>query len=95
MKTSLIISLAIFLLPLGYLAKDYGSEFLDVDSCLDRGGSYDYAKNKCDFNENHPYIPYVGRKTSLILTCTVLSLGGLLSSIMIRKKNTKHRITSQ
>jgi hypothetical protein len=95
MKTALIIGLAIFVLPLGYLARDYGSEFLEVDSCLDRGGSYDYTKHKCDFNKNHPYIPYIGRKTSLILTCIPLSLVGLLSSIIIGKRNAKNRITHQ
>jgi len=89
MKTPLIIGLAIFLLLLGYLAKDYGSEFLEADSCLDRGGSYDYTKHKCDFNENHPYISYVERNKTLILICISMSLGGLLSSIIIRRRITK------
>jgi hypothetical protein len=83
---ALIIGLAIFLLPLGYFGKDYGQEFLDVDSCLDRGGSYDYEKNKCDFNESHPYIPYTERKKALIITCLTLSFGGLFFSIVMRKK---------
>jgi hypothetical protein len=89
MKTPLIISLAIFLLPFGYLAKDYGSEFLEVDSCLDRGGSYDYTNSKCDVNENHPYISYVERKNTLILICIPLSVGGLLSSIVVRRRVTR------
>jgi hypothetical protein len=29
--------------------------FLAVDSCLDGGGSFDYAKGECDFVENHPF----------------------------------------
>lgn len=29
--------------------------FLAVDSCLDGGGSYDYANRVCDFVENHPF----------------------------------------
>ena len=30
------------------------AQFLAVDDCLDRGGSYDYANNVCDFVRNHP-----------------------------------------
>lgn len=30
------------------------NHWLDVDSCLDRGGSYDYAKRVCDFEGAHP-----------------------------------------
>ena len=85
MKTALIISLAIFLLPLGFLLKDYGSEFLSVDSCLDSGGSYDYYNNKCDKKENHSYIPYSNRKKALILSCASLSFIGLASFILIKK----------
>ena len=29
--------------------------FLAVDSCLDGGGSFDYANGVCDFKENHPF----------------------------------------
>lgn len=25
-----------------------------VDDCLDRGGSYDYESDECDFDSNHP-----------------------------------------
>jgi len=34
------------------------SEFLVVESCLDHGGSYDYAKGWCDHAKNHPYVPW-------------------------------------
>jgi len=33
------------------------SELLAVDSCLDRGGSYDYAAGICDFQKSHAYAP--------------------------------------
>ena len=26
----------------------------EVDDCLDRGGSYDYDRGRCDFEVNHP-----------------------------------------
>ena len=86
MKTALIISITIFILPLGYIAKDYGIEFLAVDSCLDSGGSYDYEKYECDKMENHPYTAYPKRKKALISTCLTLSLGGLVSSLLIKRR---------
>jgi len=86
MKTVLIISLALFLLPIAYLAKDAGSEMLAVDSCLDAGGSYDYSKHECDKKENHIYIPYGKRKKELILSCLSLSVIGLISIIRTRQK---------
>jgi len=90
MKTALIISLAFFLLPLGYLAKDAGSEFLAVDSCLDSGGSYDYNKNECDKMTNHPYISYYKRNKASMVAGLLLSLGGLISSVLIKRKTKKH-----
>jgi hypothetical protein len=26
----------------------------EVDDCLDRGGSYDYERGRCDLESNHP-----------------------------------------
>jgi hypothetical protein len=86
MKMALIISMTILVLPLGYLVKDYSHEFLEVNACLDLAGSYDYVQHKCDQYENHPYTSYTGRKKTLIMSCLTLSLGGLLSSIMIKRK---------
>jgi hypothetical protein len=86
MKTALIISLALFLLPLTYLGKDAASEFLAVDSCLDSGGSYDYNKKGCDKKGNYIYIPYGKRKTALILSCSSISIIGLISIMRARQK---------
>ncbi len=33
------------------------AEFIAVDACLDRGGSYNYATGVCDFTESHPFAP--------------------------------------
>ena len=33
------------------------SEHLAVDSCLDRGGSFDYVRTVCDTAGSHPYEP--------------------------------------
>jgi len=78
MKKSLLNSIAIFLLPLGVLIIDYGSEFLAVDSCLDSGGSYNYYENSCDHENNHPYSTYLTRKRGLIIIFSSLSVIGLV-----------------
>lgn len=31
-------------------------EWARIDDCLDRGGSYDYDRDECDFETNH-YVP--------------------------------------
>ena len=31
------------------------STSLAVDSCLDAGGSFNYASGECDFERSHPY----------------------------------------
>ena len=39
----------------------YMNEAIDVDNCLDQGGSYDYKNMTCDFEMNHKYIPFSKR----------------------------------
>ncbi len=34
------------------------SAFFASDACLDSGGSYDYLVGRCDFTQNHPFIPF-------------------------------------
>jgi hypothetical protein len=43
------IPLALALLSLGFLfwAHDFNPHFLDIDTCLDLGGRWDYGKNVC------------------------------------------------
>lgn len=31
--------------------------WLAIDTCLDRGGSFNYVAAACDFQRNHPYRP--------------------------------------
>jgi len=37
------------------------NEFMAVDTCLDRGGSYDYRNMRCDFEQSHQYISFSER----------------------------------
>jgi hypothetical protein len=54
------------------------SEFLVVESCLDRGGSYDYSKGWYDHAKNHPYVPWSARShgNTPMLQGLVFVLGG-------------------
>lgn len=47
----------VFGLALLLQAKPEVQEFLEVDACLDSGGSYDYKNKVCDFKQSHPYAP--------------------------------------
>jgi hypothetical protein len=57
------LAIAVAALP---LAVSYISESLSVDTCLDAGGSYDYATSRCDHALSRPYVPYLVRHASLV-----------------------------
>jgi hypothetical protein len=42
-------------------ALGYVREFVAVDSCLDAGGSFDYAQSRCDRAETHRFVAYSER----------------------------------
>jgi len=86
MKITFVISILLILLPLAYLAKDYGYEYMEVDSCLNLGGSYDYKNSKCDKKENHVFVPYNERKKELVLSCIAVSVLGVAVLALSRRK---------
>lgn len=73
-----LIGLAAILVPL-FASVDYGREFMSVDSCLDRDGSYDYVLQVCDFQNNHTSSPYFRRHATLFYT---LGIGEILLLIL-------------
>ncbi|MEN6348891.1 MAG: hypothetical protein ABFD08_05750 [Syntrophomonas sp.] len=86
MKVAFVISFLLILLPLAYLAKDFGYEYMEVDSCLDSGGSYDYKNSKCDKNENHVFVSYGERREELVLSCIAVSVSGVVVLTLTRRK---------
>jgi hypothetical protein len=49
--------------------------FINIDSCLDMGGVYDYAANVCDFEQSHPYAPKDNRaQLRLAAACVVIGI---------------------
>lgn len=52
----------------------FASEFVAVDRCLDADGSFDYAKNTCDFAISHPYVPTWDRHRFSLLAALALAV---------------------
>lgn len=67
------------------VAADYAIEFMRVDSCLDRGGAFDYSTMKCATDpsgpQTFPFVPYPVRNFGFLLivgSLAVLLVMGLL-----------------
>ena len=54
-----------------FLTFGYVREALLVDSCLDSGGSFDYARMICDRQVSHVFIPYSQRHFPFIIATSV------------------------
>jgi hypothetical protein len=54
-------------------------ELLLVDSCLDSGGSYDYARRACDHSVNHPFRPLIARNSIALMMFLAASLFSFIS----------------
>jgi hypothetical protein len=55
-KIRRIVGLLLLATALGLLWPSM-SGFFAVDACLDRGGSYNYSIDACDYEVSHPYAP--------------------------------------
>jgi hypothetical protein len=53
----------------------YVREVGAVDSCLDAGGSFDYAQSRCDHAETHPAVAYSERHPHV---SRVAAVGGVM-----------------
>jgi hypothetical protein len=68
-------------------------DLLAIDSCLDRGGSFDHVRSECDFSTNHPNVSTLSRQGFRLTTFVVCSLVGLkllvpyLKSFLSRRKH--------
>jgi hypothetical protein len=77
------------------LAAIYIGEALSVDSCLDGGGSYDYALGACDYRVNHPYVSFAERHPKLLMASPIANvLAGTLTAIFATALSSR-RLTSR
>lgn len=74
------------LLVLLFVAIQYAREFIQVDRCLDDGGSYNYIEAACDHSENHPYTPYI-RRHPLAASAALLGLGLTVAGIVVERRS--------
>ena len=56
-------------------ALSYVREFVAVDSCLDAGGSFDYAQSRCDRAETYPFVAYSERHPNSL---SIAAVGGVV-----------------
>ena len=54
-KILVIVLLCIMLTVYGYIKAKY---FFEIDSCLDKGGSWNYQKKECELDNNHTQFDY-------------------------------------
>jgi hypothetical protein len=70
----------------------YLGEAVAVDNCLDMGGSFNYGTMSCDFEMNHPYIPFKIRHPHLLQKSGIGFVSGMLllaGSILLPRRNRK------
>lgn len=68
----------LFLLPLILLGIHYGYEVYLADTCLDRGGSFNYEAWTCSVDESFGTTPYLHRHWGKALIALSFSLSGLV-----------------
>ena len=61
-----------------FLALQPISYALEIDACLDRGGSFDYQNHRCDFEGDHPAGSAIPRSLIYFGLALVSFVGGLL-----------------
>ncbi len=81
------IGLVLLILPPAILLGGYFSELANVNECIRAQGSYDYLRMVCDFDQQHPFIPYFARHTLWVNSAMSLSvLGVVLCALGLYKK---------
>jgi hypothetical protein len=75
-KLPLTVIGALLLISAAILIWPNVSAFFASDGCLDSGGSYDYVASRCDYVQNHPFVPFY-RTWSFWLATIAAVMGSL------------------
>ncbi len=67
--TLLLLGVFLALQPISYARQ--------IDSCLDRGGSFDYENHRCDFDNSHPAGAWVSRSAVYLAFALISFAGGI------------------
>jgi len=84
--TLTLLGIALMLIALGLVWAPLVTS-LEIDGCLDAGGSFDYAQRVCDFQNAHPYEPK--DNTLRLQAAAVLAVIGVAVTIVGRYRRTK------
>ena len=83
-RLPLLFLVSVGVLSFSLLAIVYVREAVQVDSCLDAGGSYDYVRGACDHAAAHRYIPFLARHGTLV-TVTLLASAAAVAVAFVAK----------
>jgi MFS family permease len=83
-RVTLVLGIALFIV--GAVAFAFLLQhWLEVDRCLDAGGSYNYSQQVCDLKESHP-VQGVLASIPAIIAMVGMGLGvGLISAATVKK----------
>jgi uncharacterized membrane protein YfcA len=70
--------LLLLMVPCVLLVGSYIMELSTVNACLDQGGSFDYLKQLCSFDQEHPFIPFSRRHGVWVNGSMLVALFGFL-----------------
>lgn len=79
--------LLLILLPLAYVSV---WETMEVRSCLEQGGSYDYTVRQCDLTATHAYEPFLERH-GVLIGATIVALVGAAVAVWLRHHALRER----
>lgn len=74
-----------------FLALQPISYALEIDGCLDRGGSFDYANHRCDFEVNHP-AGSVLTQSIIYFGLALISFGSGLRLVRAASKRSRQQV---
>ena len=77
----------IVLFPAIFLILIYSRELMIVDSCLDKGGSFNYLLYECDPSNSHDLIPFRNRNPALLITGIASVFMAMVLAFMFKKDN--------
>jgi hypothetical protein len=84
-----LIAAVIFAMTSILVASPYLKESFAVDRCLDHGGSYDYLRQLCDYQNDHAYLAWYERHPytePLFWLSSAISILALATWLVLRRR---------
>jgi hypothetical protein len=75
------------------LCADWARQFLASDNCLDQGGAWDYANERCDFGPGPPYSH--ASDSSALLPLAAIGFAALGAALLVTSSRGRSRLEAQ